>query len=461
MTETVALVSTTLSPEHLPRHYQGSRELEEPLDLMYIAAQSTSEVQFRLCFLDDEADLQVLPEASCVIMSTTNSYLQWNNHPMGLRLFESTWRRVRSVVANSTPIIVVGPHVPAHHQRIYDLGATAVLLGESELAAARLAIAITLDGRGTAGSTGVDGYVERTSGRLPAPAVVDLADLPAPAYEQSARRSYNAHNHPGEVTFGHLYEASRGCPYQCTFCNTITHRRDYRVKAPGQIDRDLRHLIAHSPHSYVYFIDESFGFKRGWVNEVFDILEPLPLTYGCQGNLAFLSREKLDRMAAAGFVNIEFGYETANEGVIRGIGKNNRMGKAAELLNYACELGLGPLLFTQIGLPGESAATLRENVRFLRSLDPRVRMSVAMTTPYQDTDLWRMGVSSGLIPLSARGSSLYEYTGRVGNGLSFDRDRANALLHRFGPNQYLTPEIIDEFETGLESLYSIRLRADA
>lgn len=451
MTKTVALVSTTFA--HVPQNYQGSRLEEEPLDLMYIAALTDEEVAFRICLLEVPEDRDFLAAADGIIFSTTNSYLQWNNHPMGLDLFLSTWAEVVALAPVGAFTVVIGPHVPGHHRRISELGASVVLLGEAELEAARVARSLL---SGTFSRDAFEGVVDSNAARLPLPVTVtDLDALPTPAYSQTVRKVYNAHNHPTSAAGGHLYEASRGCPYQCSFCNTITHRQAYRMKSPAIIRRDLAEIARVSPRDYVYFIDESFGFNRRWANEIFDVLADFPLTYGCQGNLSFSSVEKLDRMAEVGFVNIEFGYETANEGVIKGIGKNNAIQKAPDLINHACELGLSPILFTQIGLPGETRDTLRENVAFMRQLDPRTRISIAMTTPYFDTSLWRDGVSSGLIPIDARGDDLYAFTGRVNHSLTFEPDRALSFLARFGPNNYLTAEFLDELDDAVQGLFAV------
>jgi coproporphyrinogen III oxidase-like Fe-S oxidoreductase len=185
------------------------------------------------------------------------------------------------------------------------------------------------------------------------------------------------------------------------------------------------------------------------------VLTELPLTYGCQGNLAFASPEKFDAMVKAGFVNVEFGYETANEEVVKGLGKNNRAGRSADLINYAADAGLSPVLFAQVGLPGENAETLRESVAFLRRLRPEVRVSVALTTPYRGTRLWREGVAAGQIPESLNGIDLYRFTGRIGHELSFEQEAAERFADDFGPNHRLTPEFLDSLEHSLTSLFAL------
>lgn len=449
MTGAIAFLSTGF--DDVPSYYQGSPLSEEPLDVMYAAA-AVRQCEARIIRFD-EPGRAFLTNADVVVVSTTNSYLQWNNHPLGLDLFTGVMRRVTELIRPGVPIVVFGPHVPAHHQEIYALGADYVLLGEAELAVAALAESLALAG----GPDGpVPGLVGRDEERLPAPAVVsDLDALPLPAYSQTVAYDYNAHNHPAEHGRGHLYECSRGCPYFCSFCNTVTHRRAHRVKSVPKIGADLAALAELTDRDYVYFIDESFGFRKDWFFALMPVLAELPLTYGCQGNLSFASPEKFDAMASAGFVNVEFGYETANEEVIKGLGKNNRVSASADLINRAADAGLSPVLFAQVGLPGESAQTLRESVAFLRRLRPEVRVSVALTTPYRETRLWREGVAAGQIPASLKGIDLYQFTGRVGHDLAFEQEAAERFADDFGPNHRLTPDFLDALEDSLTALFTL------
>lgn len=445
----IAFVSTAFT--ELPPEYQGSHTPEEPLDIMYAAA-AARDAQSRIAVPADPAGAAWIAQSDVIVMSTTNSYLQWNNHPMGLDLFQKVLQPVLQAKAPETPLIVFGPHVPAHHAEIRELGASHIVLGEAELAVAQLASDLAHERNPTLPL----GLVPVAAMELPSAAVVAALDeLPRPAYEHTTGLPYNAHNHPEDGHLGHLYECSRGCPYFCSFCNTVTHRRQHRVKSPNKIGTDLEQLAGLSDRDYVYFIDESFGFRGKWLTELLPRLAELPFSYGCQGNLSFASTAKFDAMAAAGFINVEFGYETFNEEVVKRAGKTNSMRNARDLINYAAAGGLAPLLFTQVGLPGETHETLRESINFLRSLHPATRVSVAMPTPYFGTQLWREGVAEGTIPRSVRGAQLYEYTGRVGHGMDFDREAARVFTGTYGANNQLTAEFLDELESAVAEVFQL------
>src|SRR2546430_514451 len=234
----VAFISSVFSD--VPIHYQGSRLAEEPLDLLYAIAATRPLADVRLVDLDVEADRAYLADAEVVVFSTTNTYLQWNNHPLGVDLLGSAWHRSRESAPRARTV-VFGPHVPNHAAEISGLGADTVLLGEAELAVAQ-AVAALLGRPGPAPA----GLVPRGDGQ-PVPAVVSsLDELPRPAWEETVDREYAAHNHPSGGGLGHLYETSRGCPFACSYCNTVTHRRAFRTKSPAKVAADLTALAGMS-----------------------------------------------------------------------------------------------------------------------------------------------------------------------------------------------------------------------
>lgn len=449
---TVGFVSTRFHAT--PIQYQGSIAQEEPLDIIYAMAASKP---FAECVLIDlfspEAPASI-EAVDVIVFSTTNSYLQWNNHPLGISLFEACWRQVVDLTpAERKPIkIVFGPHVPVHWDQIYKLGADYVLIGEAELALGVLLRDLGESSRVKNSNT--LGVVNRSTGPTSQRAIVsNLDDLPFPDYASTLGTRYNAHNDPKGRSHGHLYETSRGCPYYCSFCNTVSHRRQYRTKNPDKIVSELSMLRELSSADYVYFIDESFGFIDGWTYELCSKLIGIEFDLGCQGNLRFMSPKKFDAMSGAGFVSMEFGLESGSDIILQKVGKNNRLPEASSLICYAASVGISPLLFILVGLPGESRETLAKTVDFLSTLPPETRVSAAMPTPYVGTKFHALGVSSGKVPSDAIGGDLYQFTGRIGHDLAFDDNTAATFRSRYGPNFYLTESNLMNFSNDLYDLF--------
>ena len=100
-------------------------------------------------------------------------------------------------------------------------------------------------------------------------------------------------------------EASRGCPYTCTFCAKIDFRDKYRKRDLAPLLAEIDALVAQGV-TYLYFIDEIFLPRA-------DLLEALvsrPVQFGIQTRIDLWKPEMLALLGQAGCVSIEAGVES-------------------------------------------------------------------------------------------------------------------------------------------------------
>jgi B12-binding domain/radical SAM domain protein of rhizo-twelve system len=100
-------------------------------------------------------------------------------------------------------------------------------------------------------------------------------------------------------------EASRGCPYHCTFCAKDNFRNNYRRRPLPTILAELDGLIAAGV-TYIYFIDEIFLPWR----QLLAAIAERPVNFGVQTRIDLWSYPMLDLLGAAGCVSIEAGVES-------------------------------------------------------------------------------------------------------------------------------------------------------
>ena len=141
-----------------------------------------------------------------------------------------------------------------------------------------------------------------------APQATAFTDVPAlhwPA-EWIARHHHHHHRyHDAPQGPGAEVEASRGCPYHCSFCAKIDFRDRYRR-------RDLAPLLAEIAGlqdqgvTYLYFIDEIFLPNR----PLLEALVGRGLQFGIQTRIDLWKPDMLELLGAAGCVSIEAGVES-------------------------------------------------------------------------------------------------------------------------------------------------------
>lgn len=152
---------------------------------------------------------------------------------------------------------------------------------------------------------------------------VDVTGSPVPSYELLSQRGYGAMS----VQF------SRGCPYQCEFCDVTTlFGRRPRIKAAGQILEELDNIYRSGWRGKIYFVDDNLMGNRPVLRE--QLLPALIRWKKGKRGISFHTQitmnladdqELMDLMYEAGFDWIFIGIETPNEGSLEECKKKQNM----------------------------------------------------------------------------------------------------------------------------------------
>jgi anaerobic magnesium-protoporphyrin IX monomethyl ester cyclase len=268
--------------------------------------------------------------AEMIVVTTAPSYLFWRCAPPELRVPQQTLGALEGV---SGVKVAVGPHgSTTPRTTLRKLGVDAVVLGECEEVLVRLAELSRDRWHQVAGLCYADHAKVVVQG---GPQAADLANLPALDWptETLARHRHHHHRFDGMPTGpGAEVEASRGCPYHCTFCAKENFRDRYRRRPLATILAELDGLIAVGV-TYVYFIDEIFLPWR----QLLEAVAERAVQFGVQTRIDLWSHEMLDLLGTAGCVSIEAGIESLSQAGRDWLEKHCKLSTQAltEMLIYA------------------------------------------------------------------------------------------------------------------------------
>lgn len=255
------------------------------------------------------------------VVTTAPSYLFWRCAPPELRAPVETAQAIREVCGK---LIIVGPHAsttpPATLRKT---GADACVIGECEEILPMLArewpTVPSLAWR--------DG--ERIATNEGGTHSSDMQALPALHWPREYVARHGHHHHrfdePPDGP-GAEMEASRGCPYQCTFCAKDNFRDSYRRRPLEVVLEELDGLAANGVR-YVYFIDEIF---LPWA-ELLEAVAERGIRFGMQTRIDLWNERMIELAGRAGCVSIEAGVESISE-----LGRN--------LLDKRCKLSTDELI---------------------------------------------------------------------------------------------------------------------
>lgn len=289
--------------------YFGCKAPHLPLELGYARAlleqarHETLLLDGQLQGLDNAALAEAVADFSpdFTVVTTAPTYLFWRCAPPELRVprefLDALGRRGGRTVA-------VGPHASATPApTLRKLGVDLVIRGECEEVVATLAERADWS-QVTDTSRLEDGRV-RSLGGQHSSWFVDHPPLRWPG-EWIACHDHHHHRFDDPRSgFGAEVEASRGCPYACTFCAKIDFRDKYRKRKLDLVLDEIDGLIAQGV-GYVYFIDEIFLPQT----PLLEALVSRDVSFGIQTRIDLWKPEQLDLLGAAGCVSIEAGLES-------------------------------------------------------------------------------------------------------------------------------------------------------
>ncbi len=259
--------------------------------------------------------------------------------------------------------------------------------GEGEQTLAELAAG------GAPGS--IDGLIWRDGERLvvnpPRTPLPDLDRLPFPEYAalRGFPRRYRLPLFSYVQAPGATMSTSRGCTYQCSYCDRSVFGRSYRFNSADYIHEHLRHLRERFGVRHVNIYDDLFTLNRRRIAALCDLLvaRPLGMQFNCAVRVGHVDDELLELLKAAGCLMVSLGIESGDPGLL----VRHKAGVELEEVRSTVERikarGLRVKGLFMMGLPGETEASIRATSDFVLSLGLD-DMNMTKFTPFPGAPIW-------------------------------------------------------------------------
>ena len=214
----------------------------------------------------------------------------------------------------------------------------------------------------------IPGLFFRRNGRIvdtgPRPFIEDLDALPLPARHLLPLSRYQALGYSISII------TSRGCPYSCIFCQgrrMVGNR--VRLRKASLVVDEIEEILSYGINR-INVADDLFVSSRGKVREVCDEIlnRGLRFAWSAFARVNTVDLETLKRMREAGCDSVSFGVETGNPEMLKMIRKGITLDQVRHAVSLCREAGIIAHTSFIVGLPGETAETLRETGEFAASL---------------------------------------------------------------------------------------------
>lgn len=230
--------------------------------------------------------------------------------------------------------------------------------------------------------------------------VRDINDVPEPDYSLVDLDRFSGVS-PVGARPSVAVMASRGCPFECAFCNTpVFWGRKVRFRSPELVVREIDHLWRRHGVREVFFQDDTFNANHAWALEIFGrIVEEgldkmMRFKITSRVNEKLVTMEFLDAARRAGVWNVFYGVESGSQAMLDRMRKGIRVDEIRRAIRMTHEAGIETQCGFIVGMPGESRETLRETGDLIREVRP-TRVCWGFATPFPFTDLDREVTAKG------------------------------------------------------------------
>ena len=223
-------------------------------------------------------------------------------------------------------------------------------------------------------------YVPRKKG------FIDLDSLPPATFEWLDIKNYFKKSGNNILPI----EASRGCPYGCTYCNTfISWGKAVRYKNVDSLIGEMSKLKLNYG-AKLHFVDDNLSFSKDWTIKWLDKLaeKKLDLDVSCSNfHYRRLDEEILDKLFKIGVKEICIALETGSDSMNKKVRRRLDWERARRVVEHVRKRGRHSAVFWMVGFPGESMDELNETFKMAKEIKS-TRNLFSIVMPYPGTKLW-------------------------------------------------------------------------
>lgn len=312
--------------------------------------------------------------------------------------------------------ILVGSHGTTMPEWIFgNCQVDFIIRGEPELAAKKLIVTLA----GQQPVSGISGLSYRREDKIvnnPVERITDLDILPPPAYDLLPMDKYSSNDY--ERPFS-IMMASRGCPYNCTFCLKAMMPGQYIVRSVDKVIEEIEQLIKNYGVKSIFFQDWEFFIDGDRVERICSAIidRGLKFSWGANARATDIikSEKIMPLVKRAGCANVNLGMESASDRVLLSINKKITQADLQRAVDILKKNKINGGYCVLLNAPGETSETIKETIDFIVKNDLQVKQFLPVI-PYPGTVLFER-IQAKFPGKKLDWNNIEKYAGLVDTGL--------------------------------------------
>jgi len=299
---------------------------------------------------------------------------------------DAAFKMIKLAKERGCTVIVSSSDSTDQYEQYLNEGADFILIGEAEFTLLELAQLINNKQNNYTQIQGLafkdNDTLKKTSRRT---VIRELDALPLPAWDlvniTPYKQSWLKHAGYFSMNIG----TTRGCPFKCNWCAKPIYGNRYNSRSPENVIKELKLLKEKYQFDHIWFCDDIFGLKPGWVNEMAELAkkEKLQFRFKIQSRADLLLQESyVTALARAGCDNVWIGAESGSQKILDAMDKGITVDQIYKAVKLLKQYGINPSFFIQFGYPGETKADIKLTMKMINELLPyEIGISVSYPLP--------------------------------------------------------------------------------
>jgi len=208
-----------------------------------------------------------------------------------------------------------------------------------------------------------------------------LKELPVPRYDLIEK----------DFILNHPVQATRGCPFKCSFCSVISFNPGLRLRPVDEVIRDITCFEGRNyiQNKLIMFMDNNLVANKKYAKELLMKMKPLRKWWWSQVSIDMAKDKELMKLAAeSGCISVTIGIESFSQESLKNIGKHqNKISEYKSAIKTCHDYGIFVTATLIIGFDEDTVESISKMPDIIQELNIDMPY-VYILTPFYGTKLF-------------------------------------------------------------------------
>lgn len=160
---------------------------------------------------------------------------------------------------------------------------------------------------------------------------------------------------------------SSGCPFSCAFCSYPEVAKGFHTMSCEDLEKNIQTILSGSKVNKIIFIDDTINVPVARFKELCKMFAKYDFDWFSFLRVQFVDQEIAQLMKESGCKAVYLGIESASDSILKNMNKKATVSQYRKGIELLCKNDIKSMAAFIIGFPGETEATVKENVHFIET----------------------------------------------------------------------------------------------